>query len=112
MIKQLIKTMIKNGGGTLKDNKLVEFDSGYIVAFKEFEKVIDMDNSIYETMALLQDYIDKHNDSYIGFWINEGNIYLDVVQNISNYHIAILEGLRQNQKAIWDCKECKEIWLG
>ena len=112
MFKELIKLMIKNGGGTLKNNKLVEFEDGYIIAFKEFEKVINMDESVFECLELLEEYVNKHNDSFIGFWVNDGKLYLDVVQNISNYHMAILEGLKQNQKAIWDVKNGKEIWLG
>ena len=107
MIKQLINNLIKNGGGTLHKGKLVKFENGYMVAIKDFEKVIKLDD--HESIA---QYIAIHSDKLIGFWVNENKLYLDVVQNITNYHMAILEGLKQNQKAIWDCEECKEIWLG
>ena len=107
MINQLIKKLVNNGGGTLHKGKIVEFESGYMVAIKEFEKIVNLDD--HESIA---QYVTIHSDKLIGFWINENKLYLDVVQNISNYHIAILEGLKQNQKAIWDCESCKEVWLG
>ncbi len=47
----------------------------------------------------------------IGTWVHEGQIYLDLVQNIHDLDIATRMAKRRGEIAIYDCKNQKEILL-
>ena len=47
----------------------------------------------------------------VGTWVHEGQIYLDLVQNIHDLDIATRMAKRRGEIAIYDCKNQKEILL-
>lgn len=48
---------------------------------------------------------------YIGFWINEGNLYIDLVENIQDFEEAYEKGFDRAQIAIYDCVNQKDITI-
>jgi hypothetical protein len=67
---------------------------------------------------ILSDYMKTHkNDlgngkNYLGTWLNESKVYLDVAENIQELFEAIRLGRERNQKAIWDVANLDEIDTG
>jgi hypothetical protein len=50
-------------------------------------------------------------EAFLGGWLNENRVYLDVSINIQDLEEAILYGIIGGQKAIWDCVNSREIVL-
>lgn len=68
--------------------------------------------------SVVEDYINSKLDKllfrqyYIGTWISNDTVYLDISHRFSNKPIAIIAGKQQHQACIWDVAEKKEIyWL-
>jgi hypothetical protein len=95
--------------------------TGYMVAQKGFEKVVELDGELglnqfqYEVRNYwtkdVWDQLYNRTDIYMGFWVNQGKLYIDLVERIENRETAIAEGLRNNQIAIWDAFLQKNIHL-
>jgi len=47
----------------------------------------------------------------VGTWIHGGKIYFDIVELYELVGDAIIEGLKRGEKAIYDCKNQKDITL-
>jgi hypothetical protein len=50
--------------------------------------------------------------NYLGTWLNDSKVYLDVSENIQELFEAIRRGRERNQKAIWDVANLSEIDTG
>lgn len=95
---------------------------GYMVAKPpEFGIVVD-EADFFDSVKgpkILADYMKKNRadlgrggKDYLGTWLNEGKIYLDVSQNIMSREEGIRIGRERNQKAIWDVVNQVEIDTG
>ena len=114
-LKQFIEETKKNSGATYN---LVTGElnpkSGYFVALKKHEKVhkLRKDNSL-----IIQDYVLKNSVAlcnqklYLGSWIDSNIIYLDVVLHFDSLDLALLAGLSEGQKSIYDANNKKVITL-
>jgi len=113
-------SIVKTGGATY-NLYTGEFnpDSGYGVAQKGFEHVFDFyqNPNIFSEQVRsylkhgILDQIYNRSDIYLGFWLNEGKIYFDIVERIPYLETAIAEGKRNEQKAIRDFANNVDIWL-
>jgi hypothetical protein len=95
--------------------------TGYMVAKPpEFGRIVDEIDFINPVKGpkILSDYMKTHkNDlgngkNYLGTWLNESKVYLDVAENIQELFEAIRLGRERNQKAIWDVANLDEIDTG
>ena len=95
--------------------------TGYMVAKPpSFGKIVDaVDfNDPVKGPKILSSYMKRHkNDlgngkNYLGTWLNEGKVYLDVSENIQSKSKATRIGRERNQKAIWDVANLSEIDTG
>jgi len=95
--------------------------TGYMVAKPpSFGKIVDeVDfNDPVKGPKILSAYMKRHkNDlgngkNYLGTWLNEGKVYLDVSENIQSKSKATRIGRERNQKAIWDVANLSEIDTG
>jgi len=95
--------------------------TGYMVAKPpSLGKIVDaVDfNDPVKGPKILSDYMKRHkNDlgngkNYLGTWLNEGKVYLDVSENIQSKSKATRIGRERNQKAIWDVANLSEIDTG
>lgn len=103
-----LKQIIKNNGGTFaKNKKPVNFKNGYQVSFRDVLtiKIDDLQKNL-DKINTLFDQIEK--DQFVGFWIFENMIYIDLSKRITNKAEAIAFGREKAQKSIfdWQSKDC------
>ena len=89
-------------GGVTKESKMVEtfvlIDDHY-AEFKGLWRTYDM--QLDECTALMG----------IGTWVHDGAIYFDVVELFELVGDALIAGFRRGEKAIYDCKNQKDMTL-
>jgi hypothetical protein len=95
--------------------------TGYMVAkppsFGKIVDAVDFSDPV-KGPKILSDYMKRHkNDlgngkNYLGTWLNDGKVYLDVSENIQSKSTATRIGRERNQKAIWDVANLDEIDTG
>jgi len=96
-------------------------DKGFMVSKPPtFSKIVPKEE-FYDKekgKAILREYMEKNEKdlatgtNYLGTWENEGKIYLDVSMNVSSESDAVSLGRDNNQKAVWDVINQKEIQTG
>lgn len=93
-----------NGGATFTlQGRPTRLKSGFMVALKEFETVIKnptkkkLDNFIKKNMKEL-----KKNNRYIGGWMDNNKLYLDISVNVKCPIKAVKKGKKEKQLAIFD----------
>lgn len=114
-LKEIIKKGISNGGFT--KNAYMEDISekkGYIVSIEGFEKIYNINADIAEIEKDVIEYINiiknkKH--LYIGLWVDNDKIYLDLSKHYKNKEKAILNGINNKQLAIFDITKDESIPL-
>jgi hypothetical protein len=96
-------------------------DKGYMVAKPpQFGEVVDAADFLNPSRGdkILSAYMRRHKadlstgKNYLGTWLNEGKVYLDVSQNVQQRETAVRLGRERNQKAIWDVVNMVEIETG
>lgn len=102
--ERILKDIINNGGGNLKDWNQVNYSSGYMVAIQK-GAIID----INDIKAIIK-FIDSVNGS-CGLWVNAGYMYIDISINVPEKDKAIQIAIEKNELAIFDCKELKDITI-
>jgi GNAT superfamily N-acetyltransferase len=95
--------------------------SGYMVAKPpEFSRIVE-EADFFDPVKgpkILADYMKTHRQdlgsgkNYLGTWLNEGKVYLDVSENIQDKAEATKVGRERNQKAIWDVVNLAEVDTG
>jgi len=109
-----------HGGATYNINTH-EFNptSGYIVALIGHEKIVDVPTTLNEWQDIMTDYLtasvwdciaEQHN-VYLGFWIEEGKLYIDLSERYEDFETAFKVGFERGQKAIWDSANSVSIYL-
>lgn len=48
---------------------------------------------------------------YMGFWVNDDQLYIDLVENIQDFKDAYKKGFDRQQIAIYDCVNQKDITI-
>lgn len=119
-LKEFLKATMKNGGASFN---LVTGElnpkTGYMVALIGHEKIIAGVSDEKQLQYHIADYIkDKaillasgitDDKKYLGTWVNDGKLYLDVSINFVDKAMAVEIATRSNQLAIWDCANQTEI---
>lgn len=115
MYNELKKEILKNKGLTInKDLKKVNLKSGFMVSIIGYEfTTYNIDEAIKEGLKY-KEIIKNKNNYYIGFWIDEkdnNKIYVDISKNINNLRDAEKTAKKNIQKAIYNIKDNKSIYL-
>jgi hypothetical protein len=113
LVKFLEET-VKNAGATYSLNGLKLPTKGYFVSLSGRSLVIpsDLDET---SLPNLSTYIKVNssllgeNDKYLGSWINEGEIILDVTKHFSDLETALHFGMSNEQLSIYDIARSKCI---
>lgn len=101
---------------------------GYMVSLKgnyagvklqessKFISLTDMRSDVERLMAemciqILKVYSKAEVNLYIGLWVEKGKIVADVSVNVPDRESAILLGLANKQRAIYDCRMQECIYL-
>ena len=85
---------------------------GYMVSDKGSELIMP----IKDIKPLLKTCISKYayklkKDKYFGLWIDKEKCYFDISENVQDLKIAIIQGMKNGQKAIFDISNKKSIYL-
>lgn len=93
--------------------------TGYMVAIPGFEKIIDVPTDLnkfqdevvsYVINSQLWEKINTNPDGiYLGFWLHDGKLYIDLAENIATIGAAIHLGIERAQIAIYDCVKKEDI---
>ena len=109
-----IKRIIENKGGTLtKELKKADINGGFMVSLKGTETQAKGDDyqAINQAIIEKQEIIKDKNNLYIGLWLDNNIMYIDISINIID-KVEALEFAKYNkQLAIYDLKNNDSIYL-
>lgn len=110
MKKLNIEKIIKNGGATLtRELEEAQDTRRYVVSVYGLEKVFKLNQLEELEKAVLSYAKDIKKGYYIGLWINDNKIYLDVSTSFDRKNQAMEFGINNKQIAIFDTKENKSL---
>lgn len=105
---QTLKNIIKNNGATLNKNlKKINFKQGYQISIKDgYILNLNDTQTILKAINNLQKTINKNE--FIGLWIEENKIYIDISIKINTLEKALKLGKKLKQISIfdWNTKKC------
>jgi phage antirepressor YoqD-like protein len=107
-----LKELLKKGGATLtKDLKALEKNEGYMVSLLGYEKTYNF-NQLKELEQNIKEYQKQlKNNEYIGLWVDNNIIYLDISKHYIKKEKAKKAGIKNKQLAIYDLRKNKSIYL-
>jgi hypothetical protein len=112
-LKEFVAAIIENGGATYNLANGGTVDKGYMVSKKGFEMKFQ---EVDVTQAVCQ-FIKEFGfelyevENFMGAWIDEGVLYLDVSNNFAKRSDAIREGYKNEQLAIYDVIAQESLYL-
>ena len=110
MKKLNIEKILKNGGATLtRELEEAQDTKRYIVSVYGKEKVFKLNQLEELGQAVLSYAKDLKKGYYIGLWVNDNKVYLDVSTSFDRKNQAMDFGKNNKQIAIFDIKENKSI---
>jgi hypothetical protein len=93
--------------------------TGFMVAIPGFEKEYDIPTDLNKFQDIVTSYtinrdmwdkiLSNPEGIYLGFWLNEGKLVIDLAENIRDMGTAYHEGFERNQIAIYDCANKHDI---
>ena len=111
--KKIIE-IIKNEGATLDYNyNDFKSDRGYMVSIKGQEVKVDKNNieEIKKEVEKKREFIGNKKGLFIGLWLDNEVMYVDVSVHIVNYLKALEVARNNEQKAIYNLKNKDNIYL-
>lgn len=111
-LKKLKEMIIENEGLTLtSEGEIASLKNGFMVSLYGYEKVIK--DIKYLELAQVKSYLKKAKklNAFVGFWIDEGKIYLDISVNVGDKKEALRIAKENKQLAIFDCSDMETIRL-
>lgn len=118
-----IEQTIKNGGSSYNPEYGIQPQRGYMVSIKDAIKIrlnIRLKDSEKEKVIgkAVHDALINYgsllveSDNFLGSWISDDNyLYIDIAKNVQDIGDAIRIGMINNQLAIYDISNDKEIKL-
>lgn len=109
-----IKRIIENKGETLtKELKKADINGGFMVSLEgaEVQKNINDINGIKKAIEEKQEIIKNKNNIYIGLWLDNNIMYIDISINIQDKTEALEFAKYNKQLAIYDLKNNNSIYL-
>lgn len=109
-----IKRIIENGGETLTSElKQAELTRGFMVSLEGAEVQVKGDdyNAIEKAIEDKQNIIQDNDNLYIGLWLDNGVMYVDISINIIDKAEALEFAKKNKQLAIYDLENNDSIYL-
>jgi hypothetical protein len=112
-LKEFVAAIIKNGGATYNLAIGDTAHSGYMVSKKGFEMKFQ---EVDVTQAVCQ-FIKEFGfelyevENFMGAWVDEGILYIDISNNFAKRSEAIREGYKNEQLAIYDVIAQESVYL-
>jgi hypothetical protein len=113
-LKQFVAAIVKNGGATYNLAMGDTAHSGYMVSKKGFEMKFLPET---EVRVAVIEFIQTHGfelcfeENFMGAWIDEGILYMDISNNFEKRSEAIREGYKNEQLAIYDVVAQESVYL-
>lgn len=93
--------------------------TGYMVALKGCERIYTAPENLNQFQDVVQNYLSgdllnivlSNKDLYLGFWLHEGKLYIDLSENIQNKISALKMGMERGQITIYNCENTGSIFL-
>lgn len=105
---------IENGGITFNNEGVIRECLGYIVSGKG-GTVVDKESftgfDIHCFYNENKNVLESISNAYIGTWLNDGKIYIDISYHYSNLRLAQRMAINHEQIAFWDLENGEEITL-
>ena len=123
IVRSTLESVKADGGLTVNMKDGSSPKGGFMVAKgKKFAAIVKADDFFDEAKGseILSSYLKQHksefnkSNNYLGLWhnTNDGQVYLDVSENIEDEGEAISRGRERDQISIWDVANFKEIETG
>jgi hypothetical protein len=114
-IDQIKDAVLKNGGVTLDQRRNPARGLKYVSSKRGYERVYSLDyfkgtasNEHIENMLIAYNILAKLEGAFVGLWMDEDRIYLDLSFNFSDREECLKFGKENGQKAIYDAVK-KEV---
>jgi hypothetical protein len=95
-------------------------ETGYMVPIAwNHEEKYTIPQNLFDFSVIVKAYLANHWDKimdspewiFIGFWLHEGQLYIDLAENIQDFEEAYEAGFDREQKAIYDCTNKRDITI-
>lgn len=111
-IKTIIEEIKENNGGTYnKELKSINASQGFIVSLQGYEKKCKTEQEIEKAIIENMEIVRGLDNAYLGAWIDEGIVYIDISVLVENKEDALELGKVNNQLAIYDIENNDSIYL-
>jgi hypothetical protein len=118
-LKDLYTYVLENGGATYcpTSKSLFTPNQGFMVSESNMVRESNADaivplNELSPALFIeIVDCFELLHSQYVGIWIDDDKIYFDVSTHWTNLKFALIEGMTNKQKAIWDFQQNKAIVL-
>lgn len=111
-LKRIKNLIIKNGGATLDARTLkpATYKRGYMVSLDGSELKLNINDLKVKTIKQYQKQA-KQARACVGFWIDEGVLYLDISKHYTSKNSAVRSALKNNQIALFDIYNNTSVYL-
>ena len=103
IIDQITDCIVDTNGATIQGWELFQGNSGFVVGCGNIETITV--NGKQEIWHI----VEKHYIENVGFWMDEGKLYIDRIQIVDDVKRAISLANDNNELAIWDIANQQEI---
>ena len=120
-LKEFSRQILENGGSTTSLNLTHVPTTGFMVSLEDnamtFENLNNEELSLGQIEQSVKTFVQKNAEqlsdhiNYLGGWIHENKLYIDISVNIQDKREAIEFGIKNNQIAIYDLNDDCEIVL-
>lgn len=114
LIKDIINKTLENGGTTTSIlTKCMNPSAGFMCSIKDCD-IVDInsfDSSCIEKIISENIYLLSKDGVFLGTWVDEGKVYIDISENITDIENAKTVGIARKQLAIFDCFKKEVIYL-
>ena len=118
-LKEFVASTIEDGGATMNVATGDVPTSGYVVSMTGIEKTyVLFGNDVVKEILIsgaVKLYVKDNDDvlslpgMYLGSWIDDGVLYIDISNVIDNEHDALRMAVANKQKAYYDLNNAKTI---
>jgi hypothetical protein len=118
-LKEFVASTIENGGATMNVATGDVPTSGYVVSMMGNEKIYKLfGNDVVKEILIsgaVKLYVKENDDvlslpgMYLGSWIDDGVLYIDISNVIDNEHDALRMAVANKQKAYYDLNNAKTV---
>lgn len=114
LIEDIVSKTLKNGGTTTSIlTGEMNPKTGFMCSLKDCAiiNIAQFNTSSIEEIIRDNKKLLLEENIYLGTWVNEGMIYIDISENITNIEEARAVGITRKQLAIFDCSKKEVITL-